>query len=36
MLSIADRFSDRNRIAIDPDRFFDRDRDRDENFSIKV
>jgi hypothetical protein len=27
---------DQNRILIDPDQFFNRDRDRDENFSIKV
>jgi hypothetical protein len=28
--------TDQNRIAIDPDLFFDRDRDRDYNFKIGI
>jgi len=28
--------TDQNRIAIDPDRFFNRDRDRDCNFKIGI
>jgi hypothetical protein len=33
---IAIRLQNENRIPIDPDRFFDRDRDRDCNFKIGI
>jgi hypothetical protein len=34
--SIAIRLKNKNRSLVDPDQFFNRDHDRDENFKIKA